>query len=256
MLKCQQLVQFLLLLLCFSAILLFVMDTIIFNERKLVGKKSKNLLLENYVPAVVYNSNGDSRNIKISRSDSTKILKNATSTTILDAEFGKKNLKVVVKEVDINPFTSKIRHIAFFEIDEKKEMVFTIPFKIVGKAPAVKNNLGVLVDVLPAIDVKCKLNDLVPFIEIDVAGLEHPGQSISVNEIDIPKGISLVNDDLANATIVTITELQEEEILEPEVTEDEELEEGEEPTEEGEEGEETEGGEDEKAADGEKPSEE
>ena len=213
------------------------MDTITFNERKLVGKKSKNLLLENFVPAVVYNSKGDSTNIKISRSDSTKILKNATSTTILDAEFGKKKLKVVVKEVDINPFTGKIRHIAFFEIDEKKEMVFTIPFEITGVSPAVKNNLGVLVEVLPAIDVKCKLSALVAFIEIDVTGLEHPGQSISVDEINIPKGISLVNDDLANATIVTITELQEEEIIEPEVSEEEELEEGEEPAE-GEEGEE------------------
>ena len=216
------------------------MDTITFNERKLVGKKSKRLLLENFVPAVVYNSKGDSTNIQISRSDTTKILKNATSTTILDAEFGKKKLKVVVKEVDINPFTSKIRHIAFFEIDEKKEMVFTIPFKITGVSPAVKNNLGVLVEVLPAIDVKCKLSDLVPLIEIDVTGLEHPGQSISVDEINIPRGISLVNDDLANATIVTITELQEEEIIEPEVDEDEELEEGEEPTE-GEEGEGEEG---------------
>lgn len=231
------------------------MDTITFNERKLVGKKSKNLLLENLVPAVVYNSKGDSRNITISRSDSTKILKNATSTTILDAEFGKKNLKVIIKEVDINPFTSKIRHIAFFEIDEKKEMVFTIPFKIVGRAPAVKNNLGVLVDVLPAIDVKCKLSALVPFIEIDVTGLEHPGQSISVDEINIPEGISLVNDDLANATIVTITELQEEEIIEPEVSEDEDLEEGEEPTE-GEEGEEGVEGEEKGESGEEAPSEE
>ena len=79
--------QILLLLRSFSAILLFAMDTIIFNKRKLVGKKSKKLLLENIVPAVVYNSKGDSTNIQISRSDSTKILKNATSTTILDAKF-------------------------------------------------------------------------------------------------------------------------------------------------------------------------
>jgi large subunit ribosomal protein L25 len=214
------------------------MDTITFKERKLVGKKSKNLLLENFVPAVVYNSKGDSTNIKISRSDSTKILKNATSTTILDAEFGKKKLKVVVKEVDVNPFTSKIRHISFFEIDESEEMVFTIPFKITGVAPAVKNNLGILIDVLPSIDVKCKLSDLVPFIEINVNDLEHPGQSISVDEIEIPKGMSLVNEELTNATIVTITELQEEIVIEPEVTEeDEEGVEGEEGIE-GEEGEE------------------
>ena len=196
------------------------MDTIKLSKRELVGKKSKRLLLENFVPAVVYNSKGNSTNVKISRSDSTKILKNVTSTTILDAEFDKKKLKVLVKEVDINPFTSKIRHIAFFEIDETEEMTFTIPFNMIGISPAVKNNLGVLVEVLPSIDVKCKLSNLVPFIEIDITKLEHPGQSISVNEIEMPKGISLVNSDLANATIVTITELQKEEVFESKVVED------------------------------------
>ena len=196
------------------------MDTIKLSKRELVGKKSKRLLLENFVPAVVYNSKGNSTNVKISRSDSTKILKNVTSTTILDAEFDKKKLKVLVKEVDINPFTSKIRHIAFFEIDETEEMTFTIPFNMIGISPAVKNNLGVLVEVLPSIDVKCKLSNLVPFIEIDITKLEHPGQSISVDEIEMPKGISLVNDDLANATIVTITELQKEEVFESKVVED------------------------------------
>jgi hypothetical protein len=91
---------------------------------------------------------------------------------------------------------------------------------MIGISPAVKNNLGVLVEVLPSIDVKSKLSNLVPFIEIDITKLEHPGQSISVNEIEMPKGISLVNNDLANATIVTITELQKEEVFESKVVED------------------------------------
>ena len=106
-------------------------------------------------------------------------------------------------------------------------MSFTIPFEIIGISPAVKNNLGVLVDVLPSIDVKCKLESLVPFIEVDVSNLEHPGQSISVNDLNIPEGISLVNDEQATATIVTVTELQkEEEIIVPEVDEEAEGAEG------------------------------
>jgi large subunit ribosomal protein L25 len=221
------------------------MEKILFEKREIVGKKSKKLYEEGKIPAVVYNSKGDSTNIQITVSVASKIAREATSTTILDAEFGKKKLKVVVKEVEINPFTDQLRHVAFFEIDESKEMVFTIPFEIIGVAPAVKNNLGVLVEVLNAIDVKCKLSDLIPFIKIDVSKLEHPGQSISIDEIEIPKGMTLINEELANATIVTITEMQKEEIIEPEVTEDEEGvegEEGEEGVQEGEEGAEAEEG--------------
>ena len=211
----------------------------LFEKREVLGKKNKRLFDEGYIPAVVYNSKGDSTNIKITRSFASKIMSEVTSATVLDADYDGKDMKVIVKEIDVNPFTERIRHIAFFEIDEKQEMTFTIPFKIVGVAPAVKNNLGILVDVLSSIDVRGKLSDLVPFIEIDVTKLEHPGQSISLDDLDLPKSLELVNEDLAETTVVTITELQEEVIIEePEVEEEEEIE-GEEV--EGEEGEEVEG---------------
>lgn len=215
------------------------MEKITFEKREVLGKKNKRLFDEGYIPAVVYNSKGDSTNIKITRSFASKIMSEVTSATVLDAEYDGKNMKVIVKEIDINPFTERIRHIAFFEIDEKQEMTFTIPFKIVGVAPAVKNNLGILVEVLSSIDVRGKLSDLVPFIEIDVTKLEHPGQSISLDELKLPKSLELVNEDLAESTVVTVTELQEEIIIEePEAEEEEEVE-GEEV--EGEEGEEVEG---------------
>lgn len=201
------------------------MEKIVFEKRDVVGKKSKKLFDEGYLPAVFYNSKGDSTNIKITKSVASKIISEVTSATVLDAEYDGKNIKVIVKEIDINPFTERIRHIAFFEIDEKQEMTFTIPFKIVGVAPAVKNNLGILVEVLPSIDVRGKLSDLVPFIEIDVTKLEHPGQSISLDELELPKSLKLVNEDLAKATVVTITELQEEVVVEePKAEEEEEVE--------------------------------
>lgn len=201
------------------------MEKIVFEKRDVVGKKSKKLFDEGYLPAVFYNSKGDSTNIKITKSVASKIISEVTSATVLDAEYDGKNMKVIVKEIDVNPLSERVRHIAFFEIDEKQEMTFTIPFKIVGVAPAVKNNLGILVEVLPSIDVRGKLSDLVPFIEIDVTKLEHPGQSISLDELELPKSLKLVNEDLVQATVATITELQEEIVIEePEAEEEEEVE--------------------------------
>ncbi len=191
------------------------MEKIKFLERDLSGKKNKILLKDGFIPAVVYNAKTESKNIMLDTSTAKQILRNATSTTILDAELDGKSFKVIVKEVDMNPVTDELRHIAFFEIDESKDMVFSIPFEIVGISPAVKNNLGVLVEVLDSIEVRCKVNDLIPSIKVDISKLEHPGQSISVNELEIPKNISLINEDLKNATVVTITELQEEIITTP-----------------------------------------
>ena len=191
------------------------MEKVKFLERDLNGKKNKILLKDGFVPAVVYNAKTESKNIMLDTSTAKQILKNATSTTILDTELEGKSFKVVVKEIDINPITEELRHISFFEIDESKDMVFSIPFEIIGISPAVKNNLGVLVEVMDSIEVRCKVNDLIPSIKVDISGLEHPWQSISIDELEIPKDISLINEELKNATVVTITEMQEEIVSTP-----------------------------------------
>lgn len=202
------------------------MEEIKFLERDTNGKKNKILRSEGFIPAVVYNSKTESKNIMLDASVALKLLNEATSTTILDVDFGDKKFKAIVKEVDYNPVTDELRHISFFEIDETKDMIFTIPFELTGIAPAVKNNLGVLVQVLDDIEVRCKVNEIIPSITVDITKLEHPGQSISVDELNIPEAMEIMNDDLKTATVVTITELQSEEILTPETPEEGEETEG------------------------------
>lgn len=188
------------------------MEKIKFLERDIKGKKNTVLRKEGFVPAVVYNAKTDSKNIMVDSSVAKKIVREATSTTILDAELEDKSFKAIVKEVDYNPVTDDIRHISFFEIDETQDMVFTIPFELKGIAPAVKNNLGVLIQVLNDIDVRCKVNEIIPSIEVDISKLEHPGQSIGVDDLNIPEAMEIMNEDLKTATVVTITELQTEEV--------------------------------------------
>ena len=207
------------------------MDKLKLQKRDITGKKVKKLKDEGLTPAVVYNSKKESKNVSINTSDAQWLYRNATSTTILDTEYEKDSFKTLVKEFGVNPVTGDINHVSLFEIDEKVPMVFTIPFRLEGVSPAVKNNLGVLINVLDSIEVKCPLSKLQPDIEIDISNLSHPGQTINVDDIKLPEGMSLVNDDQANATIVTITEAQKLEEVAP--VAEEETEEGAETTEEG-----------------------
>ena len=63
-----------------------------------------------------------------------------------------------------------------------------------------------------------KCFDLIP---IDISTLEHPGQTIGLDDIELPKGMHLVNADLAKSAIATITiaQKQEEEESAEETTE-------------------------------------
>jgi len=217
------------------------MDTLKLQKREITGKKVQKLRDEGLVPAVVYDSKTESRNVLIDASDADWLYRNTTSTTILDTEFGKDKFKALVKEFHIDPVTEKILHISLFQIDEDAPMLFSIPFNFLGVSPAVKNNLGVLVKVLDSIEVRCKLADLQPSIDIDISVLKDIGDTVNITDIQLPKGMNIINEELENVTIVTITEAQkieEVEIVEEEVEEGEEVE-GEEGAEgvEGEEGE-------------------
>lgn len=184
------------------------MKNLTLHKREITGKKVSTLRSNNQTPAVVYNSKTESFNTVLSNSDAQWLYKNTTSTTILDAELDGRSFKCLIKDFDINSVTGEINHVSIFEIDENAVMVFTIPFEIIGVSPAVKNNLGVMVNPLTAMEVHCKLADLVPSIQIDISGLDHPGQTITVRDIKLPNGISLINDEMLDAAIVTITDLQ------------------------------------------------
>ena len=205
------------------------MDKIELAKRDFKGNHCKKLLREGIVPAVVYNSKTESKMAQIERGMAEKMLKGITSSTMIDADFEGQKIKVLVKQIDTNLKTDTLKHIAFFEIDEKVETTFEIPLEPTGIAPAVKNNLGVLIQPTSSLTVKCRSKDLVPEIEVDVSFLENIGDFLLVKDIEIPKGLKLTNpEEEENYTVVTITELQREE---PEETE-EELEEGEEGSEE------------------------
>ena len=60
----------------------------------------------------------------------------------------------------------------------KPEAPFDIPFVLEGVSPAVKNNLGAIQMVLSTLKVKCKVNDLLPHINVNVNKLEKPGQQV------------------------------------------------------------------------------
>lgn len=190
------------------AILSLVMEKLKLQKRDVTGKKVKALREQGLIPVVVYNTKTESYNLSIPKSDAQKLYREATSTTIFDAQVDGRDVKCLVKDFDINSFTGNINHISLFEIDESAPMVFTIPFTLVGTSPAVKNNLGILVNALDSIDVRCQLKKLQPEITIDISNLTEPGQTISVEDITLPEGMTLVNDDILTTAIVTIADAQ------------------------------------------------
>lgn len=183
-------------------------------KRSLLGRKSKNLQKENFTSGVVYNSKTESTPVQVESNTLLKHLKNVSLTTIFDLDIEGKAIKALIKEIQKNPITDKITHISFFEIDPQKEMRFEVPISITGISLAVKNNLGTLIVVKDSLELKCTLDKLPENIVVDISKLDNIGDTIQIKDINLPEGVKLVRKEDLALTLITISELEKEIVIE------------------------------------------
>lgn len=198
------------------------MKEITLEKRELLGKKAKRVEADGMVPTVIYNSKGDSHPTQVGLGDVTRLLQESTTSTILKINFDGRELKGLIKDTDVDPITGQIRHVSFFEIDESSVATYEIPVELVGVSPAVKNNMGVLVQPLKSITVRTTLANLVDTIQIDITQLKNPGDTITLEDLELPEGIEYPPEFHTEQAVVSISQLQK--LLSEEPVDDDEAE--------------------------------
>ncbi|KXS49746.1 large subunit ribosomal protein L25 [Halanaerobium congolense] len=198
------------------------------------------------IPGVVYGRGNDPRSIKLDPQNIEKLLQ---SNAIFDLTFVGEDGEgeddeavVIIKDYQKDVIKQNLLHVDFQFISMDEKITVSVPMHLEGDAVGVRDG-GVLQQLLREIEIDALPAEIPEEITIDISELE-VGQSLSVVDLDLPEGIDLVTDsDEVIVTVVTPTELIEEEVeeeedefLEPEVIgEEEEGEEGTEGTEEEEE---------------------
>jgi large subunit ribosomal protein L25 len=172
------------------------------------------------IPAIFYGPETEPIAIQVSRNELEKTLKKQTSeNTIYQLNIkgnGKDSPKtVMVKELQKNPIDQEILHIDFYEVSLFKEIDVTVGLKIVGKAVGVEKG-GILQETSRELEIRCLPTNIPNFIEVDVSALDI-GDSIHVENIQLPEGIRVLSD--AHLTLVTVVPPTEEKpaVEEPEV---------------------------------------
>ncbi|HAK45640.1 MAG TPA: 50S ribosomal protein L25 [Spirochaeta sp.] len=172
------------------------------------------------IPAVIYGHN-EPVNISVDDIEFTKKFEKISENTIITINVGKNSYSVLVKNFQDDILTQQIKHIDFFEIEKGKTLKTNIPVHIEGSAKGAREG-GLLEVRLHELEVECLPKDIPESITINVEELE-AGDAIHVGDVEIPKGVKVLN--MLEQTVVSVT-LIKEEVEEVEI--DEELLEGEE----------------------------
>jgi large subunit ribosomal protein L25 len=188
------------------------------------GKQiSKQLRREGAFPAVVYGS----------EIDSVKCAVNLRAFRALVSEFGRNaivSLKVgggedystIMKDVQHHPVSGEVLHVDFHRISMTEKIVVDVLVHATGIPSGVRNDGGILEQLLHQVEVECLPTDIPETMQYDVTVLEI-GDTIHVSDLITPEGTEIVTDGERSVFA----------LIPPSVRKDEdEDEDGEEPTEE------------------------
>src|SRR3989338_1991462 len=180
------------------------------EKRDIVGKKIVNLRKEGILPANVYGKDFPSQAISLNAHDFLKTFKQAGETQVIYISLDKKELPVMIHNLQIHPVTGMPLHADLRKIDLTKKIEANVPVKFINESPAVHQNKCDLLAPLDELTVEA-LTDAIPqVIEIDIAGLKEVNDEIRVKDLPVVADYIVKTD--AEATIVKIAEHKEEEL--------------------------------------------
>ncbi|MEA3297070.1 MAG: 50S ribosomal protein L25/general stress protein Ctc, partial [candidate division Zixibacteria bacterium] len=176
------------------------------------------------IPAVVYGPEVEPIPISLDEKAfrSTMNVSGRMSSLIkLDVE-GNMNM-VVMREVQLDPLTSKILHIDFHAISMTEPINLSIPVSFVGTPRGVKTDGGIMQITMREIDISCLPSDIPEKIEVDVSDLGI-GDSIHVSEVTIPNTTIMSSEQRTIVVIAapTVVKAETAEEVEEELAEGEE----------------------------------
>jgi len=177
-------------------------------ERAMQGTgASRRLRITGKTPGIVYGGEGQPQLIELDHNALWHALKKeAFHSSILEMDFGGQVSKVLLRDVQYHPFKQLVQHVDFQRVDARTRLQNKVPVHYVKaeESPAVKLDQCVVNHVLSDLEISCLPADLPEFIEVDLSGLKK-GQSLHLNDIQLPKGVAAVTRGKKNPVLVSVS---------------------------------------------------
>ena len=185
------------------------------KKREIFGKKLKTLRKLGAIPAVVYGGSEGSIPLTLELKEFKKVLKNAGETTLIklfvdDEKFSAKGepasrsgsetlqgrttgwKNVLIHDSSRDPVTDEVRHVDFYEVKMDEKIITNVPLVFIGNSLAVTDLGGVLVKAMQELQIRALPADLPHEIEVDVSSLKAFNDTITVEDITLPKNVEVL----------------------------------------------------------------
>src|SRR5215831_390019 len=178
------------------------------NDARRVRKDGK-------IPAVVYGAGKDSLSVSVDPRHVTRILNSETGhNSIFDLTLdGGERTKAMIVDWQYEPIKGRLLHIDLKRIAMDKVLKVSVPIFLVGEAAGVKQEGGIMEQMLRELEVECLPADIPTHIDADVSHLTF-GKVLRVSDLPHSAKIKFLTDE--NQPVAHVTSVKEEVAVTPE----------------------------------------
>jgi large subunit ribosomal protein L25 len=177
------------------------------NEARRVRRDGK-------IPAVVYGAGKDSLSISVDPRVVTRILNSETGhNTIFDLALNGENTKAMIVDWQYEPIKGRLLHIDLKRIALDKVLRVSVPIFLKGEAAGVKQEGGILEQMLREVEIECLPADIPSHIDVDVSHLTF-GKVLRVADLTHSEKVKFLTD--SNQPVAHVTSVKEEVVVTPE----------------------------------------
>jgi large subunit ribosomal protein L25 len=177
------------------------------NEARRVRRGGK-------IPAVVYGAGQDSLPVAVDPRQVTRILNSETGhNTIFDLTLDGSKTKAMIVDWQYEPIKGQLLHIDVKRIAMDKKLAVMVPVELVGEPAGVKQQGGILEQMLREVEIECLPGDIPSHIDVDVSELVF-GKVLRVADLPHSDKFKFLTDE--NQPVAHVTVVKEEVVATPE----------------------------------------
>jgi large subunit ribosomal protein L25 len=160
------------------------------------------------VPAVLYGAKKPTVSLSVDPKQIARILTSATGhNTIFDLQAGEERTKAMIVDWQYEPIKGALLHIDLKRIAMDQRLKVSVPVMLKGEAAGVKQQGGILEQVLREVEVECLPADIPSHIEADVSELVF-GKLLRVSDLAHGERVKFLTD--PNQMVAHVVSVKEE----------------------------------------------
>lgn len=156
---------------------------------------ASSLRAQGLVPCELYGNKVENMHLVATRSEIEKLYRKAGATSIVEVEIeGVGTRPVILHDLQRHYLTDELDHADFYQVNLTEKIRASVPLKIVGESRAIREQAGVLMELVREVEVESLPQDIPHELEVDISKLESFDDVVLVSDIKVPSNVTILTE--------------------------------------------------------------